>query len=276
MGRVNPGMEVPARRDDWERHWERYALSAVRNPAQRLRRNLILSLLGAAPARVLDIGSGQGDLAADVTAACPDAEVLGLELSASGVEVARRKAPAAEFLQWDLLEGRQPPACRKNWATHAVCSEVLEHLDDPALLLRNARAWMAPGCHLVVTVPGGPMSLFDRHIGHRKHYRPEELRDVLEAAGLRVESAHGAGFPFFNLYRCVVIARGRKLAGDAAREPSFGARLAMDAFDLLFRFNLGTRGWQTVAVAASAGSTRVESRPESYHPSGDPDQQGDG
>ncbi len=93
------------------------------------------------------------------------------------------------------------------------------------------------------------MSFFDRHIGHRKHYRPEELRALLEGAGLRVERAHGAGFPFFDFYRCVVIARGRKLIGDAAQQPSPGARLAMGAFDLLFRFNLRVRGWQTLAVA---------------------------
>jgi hypothetical protein len=93
------------------------------------------------------------------------------------------------------------------------------------------------------------MSRFDQHIGHRKHYRPEELRRLLERAGFRVERAHGAGFPFFNLYRRVVIARGSKLIADVARQPSLPARLAMDTFDTVFRLNLRTQGWQTVAVA---------------------------
>ena len=238
-------------RDGWDRHWDEYAHAAECNPAQRFRRSLILSLLGAAPARLLDIGSGQGDFAAEAAAAFPQAQILGLELSASGVEVSRRKVPIAEFVQCDLLAGRQPPEDRLRWATHAVCSEVLEHLDEPEQLLANVRPWLAPGCRLVVTVPGGPMSQFDRHIGHRRHYRPEDLRALLEGTGFRVEAAHGAGFPFFNLYRGVVIARGRKLIGDVAQRPSPAARIAMDTFDALFRWNLPTRGWQTMAVAVA-------------------------
>lgn len=249
---------VMARRDDWDRHWDEYASSAERNPAQRFRRKLILGMLcgtgvGAcvSVARVLDIGSGQGDFAADLATAFPGARLVGLELSASGIDCSRRKVPGAEFVQWDLLSERQPPHDRRNWATHAVCAEVLEHLDEPERLLTNARAWLAPGCRLIVTVPGGPMSQFDRHIGHRRHYQPEALRALLERAGFRVESAHGAGFPFFNLYRRVVIARGDKLITDVANKPSLPACVAMRAFDELFRWNLRTRGWQTVAVATA-------------------------
>jgi hypothetical protein len=66
----------------------------------------------------------------------------------------------------------------------------------------------------------------------------------------------GAGFPFFNLYRLVVVARGRRLIDDVTLEEAGGAtsstaRLAMTAFDRLFRFNL-TRspwGWQIVGLA---------------------------
>src|SRR5690349_24944440 len=106
---MNPAGNSVAQRDDWDRHWDDYASSAEHNPAQRFRRKLILSMLGEAPARVLDIGSGQGDFAAEVTAAFPRAEVLGLELSASGVQVSKQKVPGgAEFIQWDLLAERQP------------------------------------------------------------------------------------------------------------------------------------------------------------------------
>jgi SAM-dependent methyltransferase len=243
----------PAERDDWNRHWDDYASSAESNPAQRFRRQLILWSLALSQAastpRVLDIGSGQGDFAVDALAACPGAEVLGLELSVSGVAFAAQKAPAARFLQCDLTQAQEPPESHRGWATYAVCSEVLEHLDDPQLLLVNAQAWMAPNCRLIVTVPGGPMSAFDRHIGHRKHYAPEELRCLLEGAGYRVERASGAGWPFFDLYRGVVIARGRRLIDDVSRGPSPAARIAMGVFDGLFRLNLRSRGWQTFAIA---------------------------
>ena len=246
-------MSSLAAQDDWNRHWNDYAGAAESNPAQRFRRRLILSELSlrsrGSTARVLDIGSGQGDFAADLVAHDSSAELLGLELSASGVEIASRKVPQARFLQCDLLEPHQPPLDWRAWATHAVCSEVLEHLDDPERLLHHAKAWMAPGCRLIVTVPGGPMSAFDRYIGHRRHYRPQELRHLLQRAGFHVESATGAGFPFFNLYRTAVIARGSRLIGDVSGRPSGSARLAMSAFEVLFRLNRRNRGWQNIAVA---------------------------
>jgi len=117
--------------------------------------------------------------------------------------------------------------------------------------LRNARACLAPGATVVITVPAGPMSAFDRHIGHRAHFTPARIEQVLLDAGLEVDHVHGSGFPFFNLYRLTVVARGRRLIGDAEGDPSAAARAAMWAFSRLFRFNKldGSRGWQLLAVA---------------------------
>jgi SAM-dependent methyltransferase len=245
-------------RDDWDRHWQEYARSAESNPAQRWRRRLVFDLLDLAgappPVRVLDVGSGQGDFAADLRAHAPHAEILGLELSASGVEIARRKVAGAAFVQRDLLDAGAPDPAHRAWATHAVCTEVLEHVDDPVRFCANVRSYLAPGGRLVVTVPGGPVSQFDRHIGHRRHFRVREVRDVLAAAGFTVERATGAGFPFFNLYRLVVLARGKRLIADVRTQdgpPGGAAGLAMRAFDHLFRWNLGSSplGWQIVATA---------------------------
>ncbi len=122
--------------------------------------------------RILDIGSGTGDLAADIHGAFPSAELLGLDVSEAAVEHAARKVPTATFLQRDLIREAGADPKHTGWATHAVCSEVLEHVEDPGRLLANTRPYLAPGCRLVVTVPGGPMSAFDRHIGHRQHFTP--------------------------------------------------------------------------------------------------------
>ena len=62
----------------------------------------------------------------------------------------------------------------------AVCSEVLEHLNDPATFLRTATAALSPGATFIVTVPGGPRSEFDRLIGHRRHYTPQSIRQLFE------------------------------------------------------------------------------------------------
>jgi hypothetical protein len=99
------------------------------------------------------------------------------------------------------------------------------------------------------------MSAFDRHIGHRQHFSRERIRALLEQAGYAVERIYLAGFPFFNLYRLLVIARGKRLTQDVGTQssgfPSSVAGFTMKLFRLLFRFNLRDSpfGWQIVAVA---------------------------
>jgi len=245
-------------RDDWDGHWRAYTEAAERNPAQRYRRQLACTLLRrfgcTRGSRILDIGSGQGDLALDLYCSFPEAEIAGLELSATGVQVSSKKVPKAQFLQRDLLQSSDAGSLR-HWAQFAVCSEVLEHLDNPGLLLANASEYLAPGCVLVVTVPGGPKSEFDLYIGHRQHFTPAELGSLLEAQGFAVELTTTAGFPFFNLYRLIVILRGKRLITDVDSK-ALGwkaalARAVMAVFRPLFALNrIDTRyGWQTVAVA---------------------------
>ncbi|MGO8685736.1 MAG: class I SAM-dependent methyltransferase [Candidatus Dormibacteria bacterium] len=246
---------------DWDNLWQRFDQAAHSNPAELMRFRLALRFLGLGDraAQVVDIGSGQGELASIISRAHPGATVLGVELSATGVRLGLARAPSARFLQWDLLEDRPVPKEWSGWATHAVCSEVLEHVDDPARLLGNARRFLAPGCRLVVTVPGGPRSAFDLHIGHRRHYDPGALARLLDDAGFERVVTFGAGFPFFNLYRLAVIARGRRLIDDVTVQESgaslsAAARLTMRAFDRLFRCNLTATpwGWQIVGIARLA------------------------
>ncbi len=255
---MNTSMARPAR-DDWDQHWSAYSAAAERNPAQTYRRQVVGRLLRkfgcGGTARILDIGSGQGDLASDLRSWFPEAEVAGVELSPAGVEIASRKVPGARFFQRDLLRPEQAPEPLAAWAQYAVCSEVLEHLDEPGTLLANVTRYLAPGATIVVTVPGGPKSEFDRHIGHRHHYTPAELGALLESEGFAVDLATSAGFPFFNLYRLVVILRGRQLIADVdARTTGWRSALStsvMALFRPLFALNImGTSlGWQIVAVA---------------------------
>lgn len=249
--------ELSASRDDWDAHWDHYAKAAAENPAQRMRHNIIARLVqqdARSEMRVLDLGSGQGDLVVKLQPLLPNARFVGAELSESGVAISQRKMPGATFLVADLF---QPPAALNEfagWATHAVCSEVLEHVDDPVAFLKRALTYLAPNARLIVTVPGGPMSAFDRHIGHRQHFDRRKIRVMLEQAGYSVDRVYLSGFPFFNLYRLLVIARGKRLAQDVESKPggtSSGlARFAMKLFGVLFHANLldSPFGWQVIAT----------------------------
>jgi SAM-dependent methyltransferase len=254
--------ETRASRDDWDAHWNHYAESATENPAQRMRHEIIARLLcedaRKGTMQLLDLGSGQGDLVQKLQPLLPKARFVGAELSESGVAISKRKVPAATFLVADIF---QPPAVLNeftNWASHAVCSEVLEHVDDPVAFLKCARDYLAADARLIVTVPGGPMSAFDRSIGHRQHFDRRKIGSMLEEAGYAVERTYLSGFPFFNLYRLLIVARGSRLVQDAQAgstgAPSGMARFAMKVFRVLFHANLlhSPFGWQVVATARKA------------------------
>ena len=236
--------------DDWDDLWEHYAAAAKYSPTQIYRRGLTLRLLerSGTPQRLVDFGSGPGDLLDDARRRWPATKLLGIELSARGVELAKEKVPGAEFIQADLESDQAPAERFTGWGTHAACSEVLEHVDDPVALLRNARSYLRPGARLVVTVPGGSISAFDRHIGHRRHYTPELLEQTFAAAGLETAMVGGAGFPFFNFYRWFVITRGEKVIEDvfaSGGRLSVSARLAMLAFRPLLAISLPRSPWGT-------------------------------
>lgn len=253
--------------DDWDVHWDRYGAAASRNPANEYRHHLIMSLVGRpdARSRILDIGSGQGELALLLGKTFPEAEVRGLEYSETGVRRSRQAAQAmgirATFGQRDLLQSRPVPAEEQRWATIAICSEVLEHLDEPERLLRNVAPYLAPDCRVIVTVPGGPRTAFDRHIGHRRHYSATRLRTTLETSGLTVQRVFRAGFPFFNLYKLAVWARGRALIADLDRTDAKPPPRLVEAttafFETTFRWNLRScpLGWQLVATGIAHGQT---------------------
>jgi SAM-dependent methyltransferase len=230
-----------------------------------MRHEFIAELLGPAAragseARIFDLGSGQGDLLRKLDDLLPAASLLGAEMSQKGVAISRQKVPRAVFIVADIFAPPPELDGYSGWATHAVCSEVLEHVDDPTAFLAAARKYLAPGAQLIVTIPAGPMSAFDRHIGHRQHFSPGKVTEILRRAGYSTKNLYAVGFPFFNLYRLLVIAGGNRLARDVnVGSRGFTAVLAnrlMRLFGFLFRANVkhSSFGWQLVAVANKTSS----------------------
>jgi 2-polyprenyl-3-methyl-5-hydroxy-6-metoxy-1,4-benzoquinol methylase len=99
--------------------------------------------------RVLDLGCGNGTFTARIVEAGYD--VVGIDASPSGIEIATRLVPEARFLVGSL-EQPLPPALRGQFdAVTAV--EVIEHLPMPGVLCARAREALGPGGQFVVTTP---------------------------------------------------------------------------------------------------------------------------
>ncbi|OJX68170.1 class I SAM-dependent methyltransferase [Magnetospirillum sp. 64-120] len=69
---------------------------------------------------------------------------------------------------------------------------VLEHVVDDGLVLRQFHRLLRPGGHLLLFVPALPalFSKMDKILGHHRRYRRVELSDAVQSAGLTVRRCH--------------------------------------------------------------------------------------
>ena len=152
-------------------------------PGQRLPPRLVLKLLGTGRpgATLLDIGSGQGQFALDFKRRDnPQVDGVRRRVQRRG-SAPRHSAAERAGASARLLHEREPaPAGRRSADGPAA--------RDARRVLRGPRARRRPGDpdaqrdqparsgrQVVVTVPGGPRSAFDKHIGHFRHFTAPPL-----------------------------------------------------------------------------------------------------
>lgn len=153
--------------------------------------------------RVLELGYGMGRTTADLRARGVGLEVLeGSPLLAATARGAHPDLVVHE----GLFEDWTPP----HGGYDAVLAlHVLEHVDDPAAVLRRMRDWVVPGGRIVVVVPNAAslhrrlavrmglqerldsLSPRDHLVGHQRVYALDDLRAQVEDAGLRCRQELG-------------------------------------------------------------------------------------
>lgn len=244
----------------YDRVWENFGDLDSASPAAFHRRRQLVGLVQRhAPSarRVLEVGCGQGALLKKLSLELPAAVLHGADVSPAALQRARSACDQAELFLLDLaafdFDGEQRD--RLGRFDLVICSEVLEHLADDALGLERLTKFLAPGGQLIVSVPGGEPTRFDRAIGHLRHYDRRELGRALVRAGLEPEVLIAWGFPFHTLYRLAVqLASRLSLDEDGGeRVPrsalGFGYRLASYVLTPLYYLNRPYWGTQLFAVA---------------------------
>jgi SAM-dependent methyltransferase len=144
---------------------------------------------GLRPARVVEIGCGDGSLLLELAGVWGEATFDGFELSPPAIELARgRGVPRAGRLE--AYDGARVPAEDGAYEL-AVLSHVLEHVPDPAPLLAEA-ARVAR--HVLVEVPlednrsaARPTKRAEaERIGHLHAFSRADVRALVAGAGLKI------------------------------------------------------------------------------------------
>jgi len=90
-----------------------------------------------------------------------------------------------------------------------IASFILEHVDDPVLVLKKARTWLKPRGQVIVIVPNAnsyhrrvavkmkmqkkvdAIGTTDKQMGHRRVYTAGTMEQDIKAAGLKVKNKSG-------------------------------------------------------------------------------------
>jgi 2-polyprenyl-3-methyl-5-hydroxy-6-metoxy-1,4-benzoquinol methylase len=140
-------------------------------------------------AKVLDCGAATGFLMQ--TAAALGYDPYGVELSAHGAGAIAARFGADHVFEGHLEEARFPHLDARPFAAVFMC-DYLEHVRDPAGVLRRAAALLQPGAPLVISTPRVG-SVTQRCMGAGwTHYKTEHLY-YFTADNLRALLAH-SGF----------------------------------------------------------------------------------
>ena len=97
--------------------------------------------------RALDVGCGPGQFTILSAEAVPDAEVFGVDLAPTMIELARRHAaasPAAGRLRFDVADAENLPF-RDRYFDAVLSSGSIKHWRDPAAGLREIHRVLVPG-----------------------------------------------------------------------------------------------------------------------------------
>jgi ubiquinone/menaquinone biosynthesis C-methylase UbiE len=135
---------------------------------------------------VLDVGCGDGSIIGRLSAVKFGREYTGVDISSSAIAAASSKEiPGARF---DTFDGGSLPFGERQFDL-VVMSHVVEHLEHPRILIREAQR---VGRRVVIEVPCEhtvrlPRDYVPDPVGHINYYTPVTIRRLLQTVGLTVD-----------------------------------------------------------------------------------------
>ena len=196
----------------WDPHSEFKPLHEI-NP---LRLDYIDARIGLGGKAVLDVGCGGGILSESMAAR--GAIVTGIDMGRAPLEVARlHLLETGQQVDYQQIAAEELAAERAGQFDVVTCMEMLEHVPDPASVVRACAQLVKPGGQVFFsTINRNPKSYLFAIIGaeyllrmlpkgthdYAKFIRPSELARWTRAAGLQTQDITGLTYnPLNGIYR---------------------------------------------------------------------------
>lgn len=223
--------------------------------APRARASTFLKYLDEySPKSLVDLGCGSGRLLKEIGCIHPEISLCGIDFSAAQIERNMREFPSFRWVVADL--DRDMPfgdgPIQKYDA--AMAAEIIEHVDDPVVFLKNALALVAKGGMLCLSTQSGRIWETERQVGHRRHFSVGEMRELLASSGWAAVRIWNEGYPFHDLSKFFANRNPqRTMEAYSGAAYSLRQRAVCRLLRLIYGFNSKRRGAQLFALARKDG-----------------------
>jgi SAM-dependent methyltransferase len=171
-------------------------------------REEVLDRIPPGARRLLDVGCGGAETAAEARRRFPGLRAEGIDVEGADAESSRSRLDA--FHSGDAITVLRSLARRSARFDVVLLADVLEHCEDPFLVLEEVRSVCAPGATLVVSIPNAaaapivgdlivgrfdPVGAGPEDAGHLRWLTRRSLRELLEESGFPVLSLEAIPVP---------------------------------------------------------------------------------
>ncbi len=167
--------------------------------ASAINRWLYEKISGYVHGKVLEIGSGIGNISSFILRSQPDVSLS--DLRPEYCHLLEKKFSSDPHLrgvyELDLSEINFESVHEELLGKFdtVIALNVIEHIENDSLAIRNARSLLGNEGMLIVLVPAGQWlyNQLDKELGHFKRYTKNELNNLMKSAGFKIADSR-----FFN------------------------------------------------------------------------------
>ena len=142
---------------------------------------------------IIEIGSGTGNFTAMISR--KNSRLTATDYNRDYLSLLQKHFPKLQTFYFDLESPRIPMALNQKFDT-AICLNVLEHIANESVALKNIFDTLKPGGKLIISVPAFKFAFgrVDRSLGHIRRYTQKSLKNSLIRQGFTVISCRYINF----------------------------------------------------------------------------------